>query len=110
MTVPVLQRTVWILYFDTVGSHRWFAHSSLVFSKHSELVSAVLDKVGNIDHVCQTGRQVDAVPVICAVLPLVHPVRLDPSASVALRFLPLQADKVATYFCNLWQAWAIRGI
>lgn len=74
MTVPVLQHTVWIFDLDTVGSQRWFAHSGLVFSKHSELVSAVLDKVGNIDHVCQAGRQVDAVPVLCAVLPLVHPV------------------------------------
>lgn len=106
----VLLPTIWIFDLHAVRSKRWFAHSSLVFSEHSEFVSAILNEVGNIDHVCQAGCQVDAVPVFCSMLTFIHPVGLDPSTTVRFGFVPFQADKVATHLCNLGQAWSVGGI
>lgn len=110
LLVHVLLRTIWIFDLHAVRSKRWFAHSSLIFSKHSEFISAIFDKVGNIDHVCQAGCQVDAVPVFCSMLPFIHPVGLDPSTTIRFGFVPFQANKVATHLCNLRQAWSVGGI
>lgn len=106
----VLLPTIWIFDLHAVRSKRWFAHSSLVFSEHSEFVSAILNEVGNIDHVCQAGCQVDAVPVFCSMLTFIHPVGLDPSTTIRFGFVPFQADKVATHLSNLGQAWSVGGI
>ena len=99
-----------ILDLHTVGGHGRFAHAGLVLGKNSELVLSVLDEAGDVDHVGDAERVVDAGPVLRALLSLLHPVTLDLTAAVRLGFLPRKTGKVSADLGHIWHPWGIRSI
>ena len=106
----IVELTVGILDLDAAGSHGRLAHARLVLRKHAELVSPVLDEVGDVDHVGDAGVEVDAAPVVCAVLPLLDPVAGDAAAAVRLGFLPGEGDEVPAHLRHLGHAWGVRSV
>jgi hypothetical protein len=45
---------------------------------------------------------INSTPIFLAVFTLVDPVRSNFTATIRRRFGPVEADKIAAYFLNLW--------
>ena len=74
--------TIGVLDLDTVGGHGRLAGAGLILSKHAELISPVLNEVGDVEDVRDAGCGVDTSPVVRAMFTLVDPVAGDATATI----------------------------